>query len=119
LATFPDIPCLVCDFCSSDQKLAPPSFSFHLTTPLVLAIHFPLSWCVRDFHPIDYAACRVNQKRKSHDIGLPFFAKQSTSHRQFHLFCSDFVNMIVPVVKNIRKNITRTTILNNGLCITI
>lgn len=57
VATLPDMPCLICDFCSSDQRFAirlPPD-STSRWTPLSLAVHFPLSGCVRDFHPLDYA----------------------------------------------------------------
>ena len=57
LATLPDMPCLICGFCPSDQRFAirlPPD-STSRWTPLSLAIHFPLSGFVRDFHPLDYA----------------------------------------------------------------
>jgi len=57
LATLPDMPCLICDFCPSDQRFAIrlPSDSTSRWTPLSLAIHFPLSGCVKDFHLLDYA----------------------------------------------------------------
>ena len=57
LATLPDIPCLIYDFCSSDQRFALrlPSDSISRWTPLSSAIRFPLSGYVRDFHPLDYA----------------------------------------------------------------
>ena len=65
LATLPDMPCLVCDFCPSDQRFAIrlPSDSTSRWTPLSLAIHFPLSGCVRDFHPLDYAHAGRTSKR--------------------------------------------------------
>ena len=48
---------LICDFCPSDQSFA---YSFlqipsHDGHPYCSAIHFPLSGCVRDFHPLECA----------------------------------------------------------------
>ena len=57
LATLPDIPSLICDFCSSDQRFAIrlPSDSTSRWTPLPLAVSFPLSGHFTDFHRLDYA----------------------------------------------------------------
>ena len=65
LATLPDMPCLICSFCSSDQRFAirlPPDSTSRWTS-LSLAVHFPLSGCVRDFHPLDYAHAGRTKKR--------------------------------------------------------
>ncbi len=56
LATLPDTFCLICDFCSSDQSFAfrlPSDFTSRWT-PLSLAICFPLSGYITDFHRLDY-----------------------------------------------------------------
>lgn len=57
LATLPDIPCLICDFCPSDQRFAIrlPSDSTSRWTPLSLAISFPPSGHFTDLHRLDYA----------------------------------------------------------------
>ena len=57
VATLPDIPCLICDFCSSDQRFAIrlPSDSTSRWTPLSLAVSFPLSGHFTDLHRLDYA----------------------------------------------------------------
>ena len=65
VATLPDIPCLLCDFCSSDQRFAIrlPSDSTSRWTPLSLAVSFPLSGHFTDFHRLDYAhAGRTTKK---------------------------------------------------------
>lgn len=78
LATLPDMPCLICDFCPSDQRFAvrlPPD-STSRWTPLSLAIHFPLSRCVRDFHPLDYAhAGRTTKGTATRVAPFPQIAK--------------------------------------------
>ena len=57
LATLPDIPCLICDFCPSDQRFAIrlPSDSTSRWTPLSLAMCFPLSGHTTVLHRLDYA----------------------------------------------------------------
>ena len=57
LATLPDIPCLICDFCPSDQRFAIrlPSDSTSRWTPLSLAMCFPLSVHTKVLHRLDYA----------------------------------------------------------------
>ena len=57
VATLPDIPSLICDFCSSDQRFAIqfPSDSTSRWTPLPLAVSFPLSGQSTDFRRLDYA----------------------------------------------------------------
>ena len=68
LATLPDIPSLICDFCSSDQRFAIrlPSDSTSRWTPLPLAVSFPLSGHFTDFHRLDYAhAGRTKKKHRS------------------------------------------------------
>lgn len=65
LATLPDIPCLICDFCASDQRFAIrlPSDSISRWTPLSFAISFPLSGYFTDLHRLDYAnAGRTKQR---------------------------------------------------------
>lgn len=49
--------CLLCDFCPSDQRFAYGFFQISLRDehPCRLAIHFPLSGYVRDFHPLEFA----------------------------------------------------------------
>ena len=56
LATLPDIPSLICDFCPSDQRFAIrlPSDSTSRWTPLPLAVSFPLSGHFTDLHRLDY-----------------------------------------------------------------
>ena len=79
LATLPDMPSHVCDFCPSDQRFAIrlPSDSTSRWTPLSLAIHFPLSGCVRDFHPLDYA--HAGRTRK----GLSYFSMRGWLNQVF------------------------------------
>ena len=57
LATLPDIPCLLCDFSSSDQRFASrlPSDSTSRWTPLSLAMCFQRSGHTKVFHRLDYA----------------------------------------------------------------
>ena len=69
MATLPDIPSLICDFCSSDQRFAIrlPSDSTSRWTPLSLAVSFPLSGHFTDFHRLDYAhAGRTIKNRQAH-----------------------------------------------------
>ena len=65
VATLPDIPCLICDFCSSDQRFAIrlPSDSTSRWTPLSLAVSFPLSGHFTDLHRLDYAHAGRTTKR--------------------------------------------------------
>ena len=56
IATLPDIPSLICDFCSSDQRFAirlPSDSTSRWTLPL--AVSFPLSGHFTNFHRLDYA----------------------------------------------------------------
>ena len=86
LATLPDIPCLICDFCSSDQRFAIrlPSDSTSRWTPLSLAEHFPLSGHATVFHRLDYAHAgrtknsivffhRTQCYLNSHIIATPYY----------------------------------------------
>ena len=75
LATLPDIPSLICDFCSSDQSFAIrlPSDSTSRWTPLPLAISFPLSGHYTDFHPLETCAARRILKKGRH-TGMPSFS---------------------------------------------
>lgn len=55
--TYLSQPSLICDFCSLDQSFA---YSFlqilpHNRHPCCSTIHFPLSWHVRDLHPLERA----------------------------------------------------------------
>ena len=67
LATLPDIPSLICDFCPSDQRFAIrlPSDSTSRWTPLPSAVSFPLSGHSTDFHRLDYAHAG-RTKKSSH-----------------------------------------------------
>ncbi len=68
-ATLPDIPCLLCDFCPSDQRFAIrlPSDSTSRWTPLSLAMCFPLSGHTTVFHRLDYAhAGRTEERAESY-----------------------------------------------------
>ena len=67
LATLPDIPCLICDFCPSDQRFAIrlPSDSTSRWTPLSLAISFPPSGHFTDLHRLDYAHAGRTRKAGS------------------------------------------------------
>jgi hypothetical protein len=67
LATLPDIPCLICDFCSSDQRFAIrlPSDPTSRWTPLSLAVCFPLSRHTTVFHRLDYAHAGRTKKCSS------------------------------------------------------
>jgi len=67
VAVLPSMPCLIYGFCSSDQRFAIrlPSDSTSRQTPLSLAVHFPLSGCVRNFHPSDYAHAGRTTKSQS------------------------------------------------------
>ena len=74
LATLPDIPSLICDFCPSDQRFAIrlPSDSISRWTPLPLAISFPLSGHFTDLHRLDYAHAGRTTKEKGMQC-IPIF----------------------------------------------
>ena len=74
LATLPDIPNLICDFCPSDQRFAIrlPSDSISRWTPLPLAVSFPLSGHFTDLHRLDYAHAGRTTKEKGMQC-IPIF----------------------------------------------
>ena len=95
LATLPDIPCLIYDFCSSDQSFALrlPSDSISRWTPLSSAIRFPLSGYVRDFHPLDYAhAGHTKKSRKSFSDFLLNVPIEDRKYKTFTIKCYSIVN---------------------------
>lgn len=64
--TYLSQPSLICDFCSLDQSFA---YSFlqilpHNRHPCCSTIHFPLSWHVRDLHPLERAHGAQTKKRR-------------------------------------------------------
>ena len=98
MATLPDMSCLICDFCSSDQSFAIrlPSDSISRWTPLSLAIHFPLSGCVKDFHlSIRLCPCRANHKR--------LYSMAVESHKAFTNFQSRNGQIRVDRFKSVRR----------------
>lgn len=75
LATLPDIPCLICDFCPSDQRFAirlPSDFTSRWT-PLSLAVSFPLSGHFTDLHRLDYAHAGRTRKTELQFNTAPLF----------------------------------------------
>ena len=93
VATLPDMPCLICDFCPSDQRFAIrlPSDSTSRWTPLSLAVSFPLLGHFTDLHRLDYAHAGRTTK-------LPI---RNSSYRQSFYNFLTFAWLLKPLLFNI------------------